>query len=231
MSDDPETARQIAELSLDTRPLLVLDVDDVLLEFIRPFVRYLDGEGYSLKFDSFRLNGNVRHALTDEPADEALVGEFVSRFFDAQADWQTLTDGAADALESLAGDVEIVLLTAMPHRHREFRRQHLLNIGLPYPVVTTEAAKGPAIASLRGISGRPVAFVDDMPHNLVSARKSLPDSHLFNMMAMPDLRKLLPPVPEDVIVVDNWSLAAPMIAEKLGVRWRGMPALSVVKTA
>jgi len=28
MSDDPETARQIAELALDERPLLVLDVDD-----------------------------------------------------------------------------------------------------------------------------------------------------------------------------------------------------------
>ena len=36
MSDDPETARQIEELSADDRPLLVLDVDDVVLEFIRP---------------------------------------------------------------------------------------------------------------------------------------------------------------------------------------------------
>ncbi|GLS38789.1 hypothetical protein GCM10010869_43860 [Mesorhizobium tianshanense] len=34
MSDDPETARQIEELAADDRPLLVLDVDDVVLEFI-----------------------------------------------------------------------------------------------------------------------------------------------------------------------------------------------------
>ncbi len=39
MSDDPETARQIAELSRDTRPLLVLDVDEVLLEFVTPVHR------------------------------------------------------------------------------------------------------------------------------------------------------------------------------------------------
>ena len=59
MSDDPETARQIAELSRDTRPLLVLDVDEVVVEFIRPFVGFLGSNG--LKFDtfSFRLHGNI----------------------------------------------------------------------------------------------------------------------------------------------------------------------------
>lgn len=220
MSDDPETARQIAELSLDTRPLLVLDVDDVLLEFARPFMRFLDDQGYALGMDSFRLNGNVKHVETGEIADNAMVAAMITQFFDRQAEWQTLTDHAAATLEKLAGNVEIVLLTAMPHRHRQHRREHLDNIGLPYPLVTTEAPKGPAIASLRGTSGRPVAFVDDMPHNLTSARASLPDIHLYNMMAMPELRKLLPPIAEDVTQVDTWREAGPMIAGALGVRWQ-----------
>lgn len=224
MSDDPETARQIAELSLDTRPLLVLDVDDVLLEFIRPFIRYLDSKGFSLSFDSFRLHGNVRHLKTGEAAGHDTVTEMITDFFDKQAAWQTVTDGAAAALGGLGGSVEIVLLTAMPHRHREQRREHLAAIGLPYPLVTTEAAKGPALASLRGESGRPVAFVDDMPHNLVSARQSLPDAHLFSYMAMPAMRKLLPPVADGVIAVDDWTLAGPMIARALGVDW-SQPAI------
>ena len=38
MTIDPETLRQIEELSHDDRPLLVLDVDDVLLDFARPFL-------------------------------------------------------------------------------------------------------------------------------------------------------------------------------------------------
>ena len=42
MSDDPETLRQIEELAADDRPLLVLDVDDVVLEFIRQFAPHLD---------------------------------------------------------------------------------------------------------------------------------------------------------------------------------------------
>lgn len=219
MSDDPETARQIAELSLDTRPLLVLDVDDVLLEFIRPFIRYLETHGYSINFDSFRLFGNVRHADTGEAIDNQVVSDLIAAFFDSQHEWQTLTDGAAATLARLAEQVEIVMLTHMPHRHREHRRVHLDNIGLPYPLVTTETAKGPAIASLRGASDRPVAFVDDMPHNLASARQSLPDAHLFNMMAMPDLRKLLPPMPDNLTIVDDWIAAGPMIAEALGVVW------------
>lgn len=45
MSDDPETARQIEELASDDRPLLVLDVDDVVLEFIRPFPQFLERRG------------------------------------------------------------------------------------------------------------------------------------------------------------------------------------------
>jgi hypothetical protein len=41
MSEDPETARQIAELARDGRPLLVLRVDDALLAFIGPFPKFL----------------------------------------------------------------------------------------------------------------------------------------------------------------------------------------------
>ncbi len=43
-----ETARQIEELAADDRPLLVLDVDDVVLEFIRPFPHFLKSRGYGL---------------------------------------------------------------------------------------------------------------------------------------------------------------------------------------
>jgi hypothetical protein len=131
--------------------------------------------------------------------------------------WQVLTEGAADAMAGFADRVEIVLLTAMPHRHRAIRRAHLDSLGLPYPLVTTEMAKGPALVRLRGTSGRPVAFVDDMPHNLASARKSLPDSHLFHLMADTSLRALLPPPTPDVFVVENWPEAAPKIATALGV--------------
>ncbi|MEP6567451.1 MAG: hypothetical protein ABJB10_20135 [Mesorhizobium sp.] len=217
MSDDPETARQIEELASDDRPLLVLDVDDVVLEFIRPFPRFLQSRGFGLTLASFRLTGNIAEQasgrLIEQPEVTALLGDF----FDAQADWQSVTDGAAEALSSLGDRGEIVMLTAMPHKHRAVRRAHLDALGLNHPLLTTEMAKGPAVAKLRGNKGRPVAFVDDQPSNLESARNSVADAHLFHLMADNSLRDFLPPVSDDIVVVEDWHEAMPKIAAALGL--------------
>lgn len=217
MSDDPETARQIAELSRDTRPLLVLDVDDVVLEFLPPFMRYLNAQDMELRLDSFRLHGNVRLLGSGAEVDAERVTQMITDFFDVQADWQLPAAGAADAIAGMAEAAEIVLLTAMPHRHREVRRRHLDALGFPYPLVTTERAKGPALRQLRGDGARPIAFVDDIPHNLVSARAALADANLFHLIVTPGLRALLPPLPDTIHPVDSWAEAAPKIRAALGI--------------
>lgn len=217
MSDDPETARQIAELAADTRPLLVLDVDDVLLEFLRVLPNYLDSQGYQLKLRNFRLNGNIVDKVTGEEAPVPRVRELIDAFFGAQTDWQPLTEGAAAALASFGDAAEIVLLTAMPHKHRDTRRAHLDALGLPYPLLTTEAPKGPAVRRLRGKTARPVAFVDDIPHNLVSVRQAVPDAHVFHMMGDDEVRAMLDPLEDGMHHVVDWADAAPRIAEALGI--------------
>ncbi|MER9302643.1 DUF2608 domain-containing protein [Mesorhizobium sp. M0293] len=217
MSDDPETARQIEELVADDRPLLVLDVDDVLLEFIRPFPNFLRARGYDLTLASFQLTGNIAETasgrLVEQPEVTALLGDF----FDAQADWQSITEGASEALAGLGDRAEIILLTAMPHRHRAVRRAHLDALGVSYPLLTTEMAKGPAVAKLRGKAGRPVVFVDDQPRNLASVQDAVADAELFHLMADNSLRAFLPPVPDNVVVVQDWHEAAPKIASALGL--------------
>ena len=217
MSEDPETARQIAELSRDTRPLLVLDVDEVLLEFISPFVGFLGSNG--LKFDttSFRLHGNISDAATGNVVDNDRVTTLIDEFFAVQDDWQAAAEGAADAIASLAEQAEIVMLTAMPHRHRATRRAHLDALGFPYPLLTTERAKGPAIRQLRGEHPRAIAFVDDIPHNLVSVRAAVADAHLFHLMAHSEMRKLLPPLPDGIVAAADWRDAGPKIASALGI--------------
>lgn len=217
MSDDPETARQIEELASDDRPLLILDVDDVVLEFIRPFPLFLEERGFGLTFSSFRLTGNIAERANGRLVDQTEVWALLDEFFEDQAAWQGITDGAAETLSGFAGQAEIVLLTAMPHRHRATRRAHLDALGLPYPLLTTEMAKGPAVAKLRGPRGRPIAFVDDQPPNLVSAREAVADAHLFHLMADNSLREFLPPLPNDITVVQDWHDAAPKISRVLGL--------------
>lgn len=217
MSIDPETLRQIAELARDERPLLVLDVDDVLLDFVRPLPLYLASRGYQLRLNTFRLFGNVFEIDGGAEVERERVTGLLDDFFAAQTDWQTPVDGAADAVAAIARDAEVVLLTAMPHRHRDTRRRHLDALGLTYPLLTTEMAKGPAIRRLRGERARPVAFVDDMPHNLASARESVADTHLFHLMADTSLRALLPSPPDGAVVVDDWHDAGDRIAAALGL--------------
>lgn len=217
MSDDPETARQIEELALDDRPLLVLDVDDVVLEFIRPFPKFLATQGFHLTMASFRLTGNIAETATGRLVEQREVTALLDAFFDGQSEWQSITEGAAEALASFADEVEIVLLTAMFHRHRATRRAHLDALGLPYPLLTTEMAKGPAVAKLRGSSGRPVVFVDDQPNNLLSVAEAAPDARLFHLMADNSLRAFLPPLPDTITAVHDWHEAAPKIVAALGI--------------
>lgn len=217
MSIDPETERQIAELSHDPRPLLVLDVDDVVLHFVRPFPRFLEARGVELKLGSFKLLGNMSEAGTGRLLEREEIAALVDEFFHAQAEWQTITDGAAEVLADFAPRAEIVMLTAMPHRYRTTRRAHLDALGLTFPLLTTELAKGPAIERLRGKTPRPVAFVDDQPTNLQSAREFVPDVHLFHLMAETKLRQLLPDPPEGAHVVEDWAEARPLIESALGI--------------
>lgn len=218
MSEDPETARQISELTLSTQPLLVLDIDDVLIEFVAPFMRFLDTQGLDLSLETMHLHGNVTRKKTREVLDREAVSGLVDAFFASQALWQSPLAGAVEAVSALSANVDVVLLTAMPHRHHAVRRVHLDRIGFPYPLLTTEAAKGPAIRQLRGEARRPIAFVDDTPHNLVSARESVEEAHLFHLMAMPSLRALLPPLPERIEIVDDWREAGSRIASVLDVQ-------------
>ena len=219
MSDDPETARQIAELARDTRPLLVLDVDEVLLEFVRPFIGFLGIARAEIRHDVVsparqHLRRGDRHAGRQRARRGAArrLLRRAGRLADRRA------DGAAEAIAGLAEDAEIVMLTAMPHKHRAVRRAHLDALGFPYPLLTTETAKGPAIRQLRGEHPRPVAFVDDIPHNLVSVRATVADAHLFHLMAHQGMRALLPPLPDGIDVTADWADAGPRIAAALGLR-------------
>ena len=217
MTIDPETLRQIGTLarSAEVRPLLVLDVDDVLLHFVGPLVRYFEGNGCTLRLETFRLFGNVFDIETGTALENDRVAALLDSFFHAQTEWQTPVDGATQAVAAIARRAEVVLLTAMPHRHRDTRRALLDRIGLPYPLLTTQMAKGPAIHRLKGETRRMVAFVDDMPHNLASARASVADAHLFHLIADNSLRALLPELPEDTAIAMDWGEAGRGIVDAL----------------
>ncbi|MCI5075810.1 hypothetical protein [Oricola sp.] len=219
----PEERRRIAALTASDRPLIVCDIDEVVLEFVAPFMAYLDSQGHELRTTSFRLAGNVFDKKTGQAAEKKAVSDFLENFFAEHDAWQKPTPGALDALGAIeaAHDADIVFLTAMPPRHHARRRALLDSHGFSHPMIATEDAKGDAVAGLiRERPARAVTFIDDLPPNHISVLQAVPDALSLHLMAYQPLRPHLPPMPQGVTSVEDWPAATRAIAEFLAKRGR-----------
>ncbi|MCO6410159.1 MULTISPECIES: hypothetical protein [Hoeflea] len=199
------------DLHLGERPLIVCDIDEVVLEFVSPFMAYLDHNGHELRATSFRLHGNVFNRADGSETPGETVSEMLEAFFEAQDNWQTPVKEAADSLARLSVRADVVFLTAMPPRHREVRRRLLSRHGFDYPMIATEQPKGPAVLALHGERQHPVVFIDDIFVNLQSVRKHVPDTLLVNLMANDTFRALAPHPGDGVDIACDWPHAEDII--------------------
>lgn len=212
----PDEEARIDALARSDAPLVVCDVDDVVLEFVTPFMRFLDSRGHELRLDSFRLNGNVYIKETDEPAEKETISGFLNEFFGEHDTWQMPVSGAVESLAALREEygADIVFLTAMPPRHHARRRALLDLHGFAHPMIATEEAKGDALkALLRHTPERAVAFIDDLPNNHASVRAAAPHVLTVHLMATEGLRQHLPPLPDGVSQAKDWADARRQISE------------------
>lgn len=211
------TGPAFERLTASTRPLVVCDVDEVVLEFLDPFDRYLHSVGHRLHPDSFRLHGNIRSIAGNVTAEDAAVERMQEEFFASQDRWQTPAPGVEAALHSLSDGADIVFLTAMPPRHHDVRRTLLDLHGLDFPMIATEQPKGPVVASLIGGRRVPAVFVDDIIYNHGSVRTHAPDCMLIHMMANQTFRALAPKPDEDIVIARDWADAERLIRQHLGL--------------
>ena len=209
---DADTRRQVAALLDGTfgasrRPLLVCDVDEVVLHLVAPFEAVLLERGYELRTRSFKLTGNIFHAESGAEATQADVWEALQHLFEEQAERQTIVPGVVAALTALAADIDIVFLTNMPHPYRATRARHLEAHGLTHPLVTNTGTKATGIAELK--RGRPaVGFVDDTPINLTQVAEAHDDVHLFHFMADETFRAMVDPIAGVHVSTGDWAHAA-----------------------
>ena len=212
---DPLDQIREATAGHDDRPLIVCDVDEVLLEFIRPFMAFLADNGFILDTSTYRLTGNVRTRADNRTADAEEVAALLERFFTDQGNWQGPVKGALAAMESLARDHNIVLLTAMAARHRETRRELLSRHGFDLPLVAADHDKGPLLRALAA-RYRQTAFIDDLPFNHHSVARHARDVARFHIMAFRDFASGLPPLPEGTHEADDWIGLEAAVRMRLG---------------
>lgn len=206
----------IKDVSLRDKPLVVCDIDEVVLEFLTPFTRYLRANDHDLLPRSFRLHGNVVSMRDGTQPDDAAVSQFLEAFFVAQDQWQTPAERVVETLTSLADHADIVFLTAMPPRHRPVRRALLDSFALHFPMIATEQPKGPVLARLHGGRQQPVVFIDDIERNLLSVGEAVPHCLLINLMANADFRPFLPVPAEGIVSAENWDATETLIRAHIG---------------
>ena len=164
------------------RPLIICDVDEVIVHFLRGLEAFLEENGLWLDPASFALNGNIRRRVGGDPLHASELGPILMRCFAAKTRHFELVDGARDTLEELSGAAQVVLLSNLPEEFAEDRRINLKAHGMEYPYFANEGPKGPAVKKMAQAIDAPVFFIDDSPSNLQSVAEHLPVAHIIHFM-------------------------------------------------
>ena len=196
----------ISKLELDVnRPLLLLDADEVLLQFVSHLEEFLLTTGHELILKSFQITGNVYHQGSGNVASPETVKQLIAQYFEACVHNSPAVEGAADALSRLADHYQIAVLSNVPHDCRTRREENLAAQGMPYPVLSNKGAKGPfALELTRDLEAQAV-FVDDLPPQLKSVREHAPDVHLVHFIADPRLAEMIGKAPHADVRHDDWG--------------------------
>ncbi|MGQ5702609.1 HAD family hydrolase [Sandaracinobacteroides sp. A072] len=196
------------------KPILILDCDEVILEFAAPFARWLrEARDVELKFESFALTGNMRHIADGRPVEAQEFPALLDGFFEHGQHLQAPAENALETLADLRREMDIVVLTNIPARWRDIRLDILKGHGLDVPVHANDGPKGRMVKELA--AGRPAVFVDDLPPHHSSAARHAPDVGRLHMVADAGLRPLIPAAPDAHARIDRWDDAGRWIRTHL----------------
>ena len=212
-----EVTDQLDRLDIEPgQPVIICDVDEVIVHFLRGLEDYLDRHGHWLDASSFALNGNIRCVDTNEPAPAHDVSRFILGFFDEHTHALDPIDGAVDGLRELENHAQIVLLTNLPPKYLDARTRNLRDHGMAYPVIANIGAKGPTVRHMIADHGHPVMFLDDSPSNILSVASHTPDVTLVHFLQDQRLSRVVDPMEEAHFRTDNWPEMVTYITTELG---------------
>jgi hypothetical protein len=200
------TLAQIANLQLrSNRPLVICDVDEVVVHFTRDFEDFLYGLGLWLDTSISLFSSNIRNQktrilLSPEEIEKTVVQFFAERTLDMQT-----IEGAVEALHSIGKSADVIMLTNLPHEAGDDRRANLAGHGLNFPVVTNSGPKGPAIRKIASQVSAPVVFIDDSPGFITSAFHHAPDVHLIHFLHDERYARLVAPLDFVSLRTDTWE--------------------------
>ncbi len=206
------TIRLLSVLQVnETKPLLICDVDEVVVHFTKDLEIFLSKQSFMLDTSTYALNGNIRSIAGNTPVSDAEASRLINDFFRLRTKYMQPIDGAIAALKSLSRSANVVMLTNLPHEQGEDRSENLKSFGLDFPVITNSGPKGPAIFELANRVKGPVVFVDDSPGFIASAYTHAPDVHLVHFVQDQRYEHLIEKFPYTSLRTHSWDVALPHI--------------------
>jgi len=202
---------------LSNRPLLISDCDEVLLHMVVPFQQWLDDEKH-IHFDleTGDFVNALRHKHDGTLVARDAVWPMLQEFFDGQMYRQGAIAGAAAALNSLADQADIVILTNLMDHRRDARAEQLRAVDIDFPVHTNQGGKGEALKEIVAhYQPQITVFVDDLGHQHGSVAKHVPEVWRLQMVGEPILAKHVQTNPAAHARIDLWADALPWIIDKI----------------
>lgn len=197
-----------------TRPILIVDADEVLLRFAAGFDRFLAARGFYLDLVSYRLHGNVRRRDDDSALLDVEVSGLLDEFRE-ELDWLEPVEGARETIAQLTPLLDVVVLSNVTAAQAAPRLRNFAVHGLTLPLVINSGPKGPAVKALVRRSGRPAFFVDDIPQHLASVAETAPDVFRIHLIGDERLKPLLPLSSHAHLRADTWDEAGRFILAQL----------------
>ena len=209
-------APQIEALGLDpARPLVIVDVDEVLGHFMEGFGTFLATRGLEFRVERFALFQNIYRPGEDVHLAVEEGRRHFDDFFRYGSGDMRVAEGSADALRRLSETAGVVILTNAPGQGRLARARWLGRHGLDYPLILNTGPKGPLAAALADQVRGPAAFIDDLLPNLDSVADTAPRVARFQHVADPRLRPLAPAAPDRHTRIDEWNALGLAIADSI----------------
>jgi len=195
----------LADLGLSrVRPLVLVDVDEVLGLFMQGFGDFLTTRGLEMRIDRFALFQNIYRPGAAEHLEIAEGRKLFDEFFGGHCDAIEPAPGSIAALNRLARSAEILILSNAPAEAERLRTQWLRKHGLQHPLILNTGPKGPIVAGLVAQTPHPTAFVDDLIPNLDSVAEHSPSTATFQHVADLRLREYAPRS-ERHPRIDDWT--------------------------
>lgn len=200
------------------KPLIILDADEVLLEFVKGIEIYAKSLNLVFHLNSYALKGNLREKNTDRVLEAPEIDHFIFTFFSEYADKLTLVPGAKRAIDILSKTCEVVILTNVPSHAAEKRLGCFKNHDINLPLIANTGGKGRMVAELMKSAKSPVFFVDDLASQHTDVKEYAPHCHRIHFVADQRLAKITPKAPDAHIRFDQWDHTLSYLLETLNKR-------------